>query len=98
MFGVNTGRLEFGLTVSSTQSRETQVENYLSWKKKTYADPKHAMTQISQRMWHVHGPSSLSINLMTHHTVIITCLNSTSELTSAVICDGNNENTEMVLS
>lgn len=36
---------------------------YLSWKKKTYMDPTHAMTQISQRMWHAQGPSSLSINL-----------------------------------
>lgn len=26
-------------------------------------DPTHAMTQISQRMWHAQGPSSLSINL-----------------------------------
>lgn len=36
---------------------------YLSWKKKTYVDPTHAMTQINQRMWQVQGPSSLSINL-----------------------------------
>lgn len=45
------------------QSFKNLRESYLSWKKKTYVDPTQAMTQISQRMWYVQGPSSLSINL-----------------------------------
>lgn len=46
-----------------TQSFKNLRGSYLSWKKKTYVDPTQAMTQISQRMWYVQGPSSLSINL-----------------------------------
>lgn len=45
------------------RERERERLRYLSWKKKTYMDPTQAMTQISQRMWHDQGPSSLSINL-----------------------------------
>lgn len=58
---------------SRTHGAEGQRERlcYLSWKKKTYMDPTQAMTQINQRIWHVHGPSSLSISLgETHHTYI----------------------------
>lgn len=52
--------------VNCVEAKHGNKRCYLSWKKKTYAEPTQAMTQISQRMWHDHGPSSLSISLRTH--------------------------------
>lgn len=40
----------------------------LSWKKKTYAEPAHAMIHTSQRMWTAQGPSSLKLSLTNKQT------------------------------
>lgn len=61
LFAVNTRGRAF---VGTKGHREGRC--YLSWKRKTYVDPTQAITQISQRMWHDQGPSSLSISLRTH--------------------------------